>query len=79
MGMNGATNSGRKVTVRQLFGELKVFADANGIRWPFKNEISMDITIKNMTDELGMHFDIASGRDGRKRWYRIEPRQGEES
>ena len=79
LGLHGATNSGRKVTVRQLYGELKTLADTTGIRWPFKNEISMGMTIKNMADELGMHFDISSGRDGRKRWYRIEHRQGEKT
>ena len=78
MGLNGVTNIGRTAMGRELFAELSDLAEKRGIRWGFKNEISMGIAIKNMADDLGLHFDIASGRDRRGRWYRITPRESDE-
>ena len=75
LAFEGTTNNGRKVPGSQLFKELTELAESSGIRWPFRNAISMGMAINNMSEELGLHFEMDDGRDGRKRWYRFKHRQ----
>ena len=64
------TNENRRVTTRQLFRELKEIADQNRLPFRIKNERSLGHAIKNMWEELEMHFKITKGKDSRTgHWY----------
>ena len=70
MELGAQTNENRRVTTRQLFRELKEIADQNRLPFRIKNERSLGHAIKNMWEELEMHFKITKGKDSRTgHWY----------
>ena len=69
------TNDGRRIYARDLYRELTVLCEQQGMPWFYKNEISMGKAIRNMSDELGMHFEITWGRDKVGRWFAFSKRE----
>ena len=73
MDVGPVSNVGRAVTAHELFWELSRLTLKLGMPFGVKNERSLGIKIKNMEEELGMHFEIATGRSNKGRWYSFTP------
>mgnify|MGYP006395934187 FL=1 len=67
--MGPGANGGQKVNARELWRELKDVTERNGLPFRIRNEKALGIALRNMGDELGMHFAIESGHSKRGRWY----------
>ena len=73
------SNVSRRITTHDLFGELRVVTEKTGMPFRVKNATSLGLAIKNMEEELGLHFQIETGRTNKGRWYSFAPRIGNEN
>ena len=48
--------------------------EKTGMPFRVKNATSLGLAIKNMEEELGLHFEIETGRTNKGRWYSFAPR-----
>ena len=65
-------NDGRRIGVTQLYDELRQVAASKAMLFRVRSNVALGTRLRNMLEDLQMHFDIERGKSNSANWWRFK-------